>query len=362
MTPKSVLVDPEQVRILRALGYGPQTLAYAVAQQMTRVGDGSGKVDEAALLDMLSACGVRTSAKGIRRWIKSGDGVLWHWDRAHRKIYLYKPIAYGALGLKGRLNATQLALAAGRPELVTTNPPGTRLVEVHVASTLKAWYGNLLSAWHNSRGEHTYNISRYTLSILFGASRHTLISWERAAGIHVIESYKQSVDWNDVPTAHAYPYITSSNDVRWRWRHSNEYDVPVMTIRSHTRLPRERRRGALLTLEISNGNQPVAVLPNGFLDSPRRITFRDRQTAKKQTSAFQALRRHRKRHPNENIALCARLGRDKFGRVIYEQTELDHARTQVHEPLSRAVADEWFARHGGRGGYVLALQMNGGIE
>ena len=366
----TVLVDSELMRVLVALGYGAQTLVYAVAQEMIRRADGDGKVSESALLDKLKSLGIEATRKTIRdRWLKEGNGVLWDWHKPSKMLYLYSPQRMTKRGLRGRLDAVTMALAAGRRELVETNPPGTRMIYVPIAATLKGWCGQLLAAWHNSRADHTSNISRFTLGILWGVkSKKTLISWERAAGIKRDACYAQYTDSEHIPAKHAHPYLAQVTtaegetvcEVRAMAQHSNVYNAPSMKEHQHRMNPRARRRASLFLLE----NAASSDIPNGvcgataessgvgFKPTGRRNFFSNEDDLPK---AFKRLQSHLRRDPDDNTAHFVRLGFDKrHNRWVYEQSIDGYQRTDLHEQLPRFEADAVFAAHGGRGSIVAA--------
>jgi hypothetical protein len=125
---QTVLLDAELMRVLVALGYGIQTLVYAVARQMTTGGDGSGRVRIADLVSQLKALGVAATARTIQRhWLAKGEGILWR--ISSERLYL---IGYQKLCIR----AVEMAVEAGRAELVITNPPGSRFIAVPITSPL----------------------------------------------------------------------------------------------------------------------------------------------------------------------------------------------------------------------------------
>lgn len=364
--PAAVLVDAEQMRILVALGYGPQTLVYAVAQQMTRDTTGRGAIDEHELLSTLTKYGVQSTYKNMRRWLTDGDGVLW---RRHKNLlYLKSPARMSGRRRKGQLDVVQMALDAHRPELVITNHPGIKLISVPVAPMLTHWYGNLLAAWHNSRDEHTQGISRYTLEILWGKLKKTLIGWEKQAGIKSTASYAQYTDAEYVPAKHAFPVLVETlcdgqrtPVIRPMARWSNSYSAPTMKERQHKRAPRERARAARLVLEgATNSGIPNSVCGAaaascsgvGFKPTGRRSFHSNDGTLK---DAFKRLAHHLQRDPDDLAPHFVRLGFDlRRDCWLFEQNSTGQQQTTLDEQLPRSVTDKWFAQHGGRGAYVAA--------
>jgi hypothetical protein len=264
----TVLVDTELMRILVALGYGIQTLVYAVARQMTAGRDGSGRVRIADLVSQLKALGAAATARTIQRhWLAKGEGILWRISGEWLYLTGYQKLC---------VRAVEMAVEAGRVELVTTNPPGSKFIAVPMTSppdsnpsptpmtsppdplsmygegerqtppltpnpsptqagrgekprnsmrqegdsptaarmgsvrlTPKLWYGKLLAAWHNSRADHTTVISRFTLCTLWDVSKKTLIGWEKAAGIEAGKCYAVYTDEACIPYKHAFPILVS---------------------------------------------------------------------------------------------------------------------------------------------------------
>lgn len=74
--PVYVPVDAETMRLLVALGYGIQTLVYAVARHIMKDGVGCVVIDD--VIYALKTAGVEAQPHTIRRhWLPKGNGVLW---------------------------------------------------------------------------------------------------------------------------------------------------------------------------------------------------------------------------------------------------------------------------------------------
>ena len=373
-TTKQVLIDPELMRILGALGHGVPARMYAFGQQMTRDSDGSGALDEHEFLFYCLTSGFETTYKNLRKYLHAGDGVLWDFDQDTHRVYLYAPARATRKGIKGRLNAVLMALEANRPELVATNRPGAKLIAVPATGSKKTWYGNVLAAWHNSRADHTSNISLYTLGKLFGATPKTILSWNKAGRIHADSCVAQYTDNEHIPVKHAVPYLAESYDVEGSGRHgyevravaqhSNIYTAPPMQERQHKRLPRERARASKLVYEAAinrmqpNGDCGATVDTDsvGFTATKRRNFYTNDDNLK---TAFSRLREHQQHHTADHAAHFVRLGYDyKRRRWVFEQSSGGTQRTTINDQLPRFKADPIFANNGGRGSIVAAWRSN----
>ena len=243
MSPDSVSMCPELLREMIALGYGRQALVYAALHEMTR--GGSGLVDESALVALV-ALAVGVQERTVQRhYIPSGDGKFWR--RGKGKVGVIAPE-------KVVKTITEMSVAAGRADVIETNPPGSKFIEIPLGSSIEQWFGKVLTAWHNSHADHTTNISRFTLKRLFGVTTKTLIRWEKVAEIQVEACYVGYTDFDHLPARHAYPtaHRTKSGiEMRAMARHSNVYHAPSMKERQHNKTPRRMRRAARLVIEVS---------------------------------------------------------------------------------------------------------------
>jgi hypothetical protein len=355
---QTVLVDAELMRVLVALGYGIQTLVYTAARQMTASGDGSGRVRSADLVSQLKMLGVAATARTMQRhWLGKGEGILWRIKGEWLYLTGYQKLC---------VRAVEMAVEAGRAELVTTNPPGSKFIAVPITPPLtpnptdtiyrvptqggcpsklgrgenpcnsisrqkessptaryesarltpKAWYGKLLAAWHNRRADHTTVISRFTLCTLWGVTKKTLIGWEQAAGIEAGKCYAVYTDEACIPYKHAFPILVSEETadggttavVRAMARHSNLYHAPGMSEQQHRRVPREARRAARRALEELTQDGT----PNGICGRPagKTVGVGFGPTGRRNFyandgnlgRAFKRLRAHLKRHDEDRRA------------------------------------------------------------
>lgn len=356
-----LLADPELMRVFIALGYGIPVILWAAAQTLNRRDGGAGwvKIDE--LISALKEEGVRVKERTIRRhWLDKGKGIFWR--QVNMRLYL---VGYHKLCE----NAVRFAYDAGKNELVSTNPPGARFVEIPLGKTLVECYGHTLAAWHNSRGERTQNISRFVLERLWGTTRKTLLKWEKAARIEVSKCYALYFDDEHIPVKHAYPTLHRVRqldgavkfEVRATARHSNIYHAPVMKERQHKRTPREARRKSRRTLElltlsgIRTGiyGQPEAKFADGGAIRPtKRRNFHANDGDR--LAAFKRLHRHVRNH-DEIAAHYVPVSHDEKRDIWwFEQSSDGIHRSAPNDRVPRIHEDAYFAQQGGRGSYVAA--------
>lgn len=386
----AVWTDPQVMRVFTALAHrkalrnaegkplanaGAKTYVYAVAYQLNADGKGDGRVSIGTVIEWMKSAGVTVSAHTIRtRWIGHEQSPFW---RRHGD-YLYLT-GYNRLCKL----AVELAYAAGCPDLVDDDLPGASFIEVPAASTLTAWFGHLLAAWHNHRANtriHNARISRAKLERLWGVSRRILRKWERAAGIKTGKAYRVIADNEHIPP-HAYPALFVEDNrcvVKPMARHSNRYNAPTMRQKQHKRTPRTGRWYARRALEASQSqddrskSQSVGIAPavqqsaHTALSSQGRLNFYAPEDMPAAVGkAFKTLKRHLRRHSDYEVAHHVCLGVNLWGTALYEQSSDGIQRTQVFyrdgvivatNRAPRHIEDAFFAKHGGRGSYVAAYR------
>ena len=376
-SPFSVLVDPNELRIIRAL-YGNAWIVLAVARHLTRSAKGSGKVKRADVLKYLADAGIKTHQKTIYdRWIKPYVGILWGYDRHEKALYPYAPTRHTKQGLLGKLNITQHAIDARRVDLLGTGDtdlPGQRMISLRLGSTPKACAGELVKAWHNTRKNPHASIGRATLCTLFGVTEKTLQAWEKVAGITPERVFADFADGDEHLNAQrakrAIPILVNnvtSIQLRWRVQWSNRYNVPELEARAHRRNPRERRRAAVLTLErfltrntpnTSEAGTGAGCIGARVGSSKRtKINYYNRRTSKAFVTAHKQVYQAVKKQQDYQHPYAAELGYDNWYRSqVVEITTSEAPQTAIGRQLPRKDADEWFTKHGGRGTVRLHLQ------
>lgn len=361
----AVWIDAELNRLMIALDYGLASRVYWTARRMNT--NGSGWVEIAALVAELSKLAGITERTVLRHWLAKGEGVLWRIDWKENRLYYF-----GYVRLAGEL--TRLAVERGLSHLVETNRAGTRFISVPSDGDLKRWYGNSLAAWHNSRAQHTQNISRYTLEHLWNTTKKTLITWEKAVGIEVSKCYAQYTDVEHIPD-HAYPTVVNTPGsqqkiVRFRARHSNMYSVPEMKERHHRTKPRKAYWRATSAFE---GTPDVVSTPSsncggvadntgdaGFSPTKRRNFFAP--DGKPSYEGHKRLHKHLREHYDDQAAHFVRLGYHAGSRsYIFEQNSSGYQETQLFERVNRRAEDAFFAANGGRS-FFYRLLVEGCLE
>ena len=374
--PRTLAIDPEAARILDALGYSWGVFAYFVALDMTRQ-IGGGGIDENALINRLMSL-TGKSRRTVRRWLDKHHTKLWDWHKPTHKLYIRAIAKLKKRGMSGRLNPVQLALDAGKPGLVETNRPGAReiIVELPDRLTLKLWRALINIAWHNSRGEQTELISRATKRQLFGASRMTQLSREKAyneqkrAGAPGIETRRNYAQYRSIHAAprHATPYVAyidGRQQVRAIARRPNAYTVPPLKERQNKRISGERRRAASATLETWK-NEAETCDPCRVYGAPAeagagfnrtgRLNFFDADGDTRR--AFKRCRSHLRRHGDHDRPHFVRIGerRLKYGTVGIYEHYTGTQQTTTDERLRRIDEDAYFGRNGGRASYAALFR------
>lgn len=163
----TVRIDPELTRLAVCVGIVPTYRLWALARELTRCAGGSGVV----LLDDLRAAlptyGISGSDRQFSRWLVDGEHQLW--TRQGERLFL-RSIVRVAKALVSR------ALAAGHPEWVETNVPGTRDVYIRLGGTLADFKAQAYAAWLTHRECPT--ISRETQAQVWACSPQTIRNWE----------------------------------------------------------------------------------------------------------------------------------------------------------------------------------------
>ena len=160
--PPDLRVEPELGRAAVKLSRAALYRLYVVGRDITRRGDGSGKVSRKALKRQLAAYGVQYTREHFTRQLKAGDGLFW--NLGGKVLYLISPRRVAAF------------FAEIDPTVFDTNRPGVRDMYLSPAGTLEEWEAKLYAAWLTHRSDPT--IARDTLASLFGRSADTLRSWE----------------------------------------------------------------------------------------------------------------------------------------------------------------------------------------
>lgn len=324
---QSVSMCPEFLREAIALGYGKQSLVYAVLHGLSRAGSGlMMETDIIAFVANLIDVQPRTIE---RHYLPSGDGIFWR--RNHGKVALIAPEKVAA-------HIAEISIKHGRLDVLETNPPGTKFIEIPLADSLNGWYGNVLAAWHNSRADHTTNISRFTLERLFNKSTPTLIQWEKAASIKIVECYAVYTDVNQSPE-YSYATLHYSEDKhvvqRSTARHSNIYNAPTMREVQHHKTPRRMREAVRKVIEnntfIGNPDGIYGLMasqsPEVGLQSTGRRNFSHSTGKNGFKSGFKKVINHLKHHGDYSVPHFVELGFDnRLRRWMYEQsTGIQHS-------------------------------------
>ena len=354
MSLESVRMCPELLREMIALSFGKQSLVYAILHEMTR--GGSGLVAENALVARVAlAAGVQERTVK-RHYLPFGDG--WLWRRGKGKVGVIAPE-------KVARTVAQMSVGAGRLDVLATNPLGTKFIEIPLGNMLEQWCGYVLAAWHNSRADHTANISRFALVRLFNVTTKTLIRWEKSAGIVVTACYATYTDDEHIPHRHAYPTlhcVGNQVEIRATARHSNIYNAPPMNEVQHHMIPRLMRRAVRAVLkastQVGTPDRTCGLYPEtgevGFRPTGRR-NFTHGAGKSGFRSGFKRLADHFKHDDDDEAAHFVQLGYSKrLNTWLFEQSADGKQRTNISDRLPPDVEDRYFEQHGGRGNFINA--------
>ena len=208
LLPDGILVDPEAGRIARLIGQFGLYRAWVFAHSTD---NGDGWVERKQMEELWQTVGVAKSKRQARRIIQQGiNQQYWTQDKATKRIYLF-----GQVRVTTRL--VEKALDAGYHNLIETNKPGKRRVQVNLSGTLQEASAYLYTAWLVAKDPQRRGtiISRDMLCDLWQVSVPALLSWEEIAGIGKQANFAQSNDTslNNVP---AHAYLTLNRDGTWR--------------------------------------------------------------------------------------------------------------------------------------------------
>lgn len=271
---------------------------------------GSGKITRNDLFTAVSQLGITTCRRTFNDWLHKGMGIYWR----ERGGYLYLT-SWKKLARKHTKWAAQQ-----RPELVSTNLPGQQRVRLDLTGSLQSVHAKLYGGWLTVKAAKNgyLDISRYTLTALWSASKRALLGYEKLLGIRVEERYAESADIHN-PLIPAYAYLcldTNGHDFA-SWQLSNRYYPTSIEIHPANGQRRKVRKACNGVFDTPN---PAAIRRGGGCRIERigRITFYGKYGKKGYIPAAKQLDRHLRKHGDvwqrpHYIYLTTR-----YGKRIYE--------------------------------------------
>jgi hypothetical protein len=308
----AIRVEPELGRAAIVLKLAGLFRLYVVAREMTRRGDGSGRVNKKALREELRGYGVTYSREHFSRLLRAGEGLFW--NRSRQDLYLYKPARVAA------------AMAARDPRVFDSNKPGVHDMYISPRGSHEAWEAALYAAWLAHRNNPT--IARETLETLFGRSADTLRQWE---GQHLGGQLKLRRNYTQCPHPNVegdryFKYIPAHSQAyrgyvrfqgQWRevrrlyWQTCNSYQV--RGIRQH---PRRGQAGKVRKAINTVLNQPANARRGGSLRFKRYF------------ETPEGLKRQADKYGGAYYLWC---GENHKGHGIFELNSTGFRQTQVNE-------------------------------
>ena len=330
-----IWIDPELGRVALGLGHAAPLRLWLVAMQLTRLADGSGKVNRLQLRKSLKSYGIHYQRHAFNRNLREGQGVFWHISQDKHSIYLK---SYEKLSLA----LTEQAYRES-PNLIETNRIGQKFREISVAGHHADFEASLFACWLDYRQDYGLERIAYaTLELLFNRSADTLRDWVKRSDVETIAGYTQYAGINEalIPT-HASLYKTKYDTVHVTWRLPNRYRTQSRKERQHKITPRSvarKCRQRVEMLENMTPEQPTSgcemsrneavsthltaheprFVRGGFARTGKRYFHSTDSTSKARKSAL----RHIQRHQDEHAAHHAFLG-FKRRYDIYECVDID---------------------------------------
>ena len=278
--PPEIRVEPELGRAAIALHKAAEYRLYIIAREITRAGDGSGKVPRKVLKQWLRGYGIHYVREHLSRLLKAGEGLFW--NRSRRHLYVRNP-AHVAAGM-----------AQIEPMVFATNKPGTRDMYLSPSGGLEQWEATLYAGWLAHRENPT--IARETLVALFNRSADTLRLWE---GKHLGDRLQVRANYAQCPhpnleddryTDHIPDHSQAyrgfvrfqgewAEVTRLYWRTCNTYQIKG--IRQHPRLGQARS---------------VRKRLNGMLDQPAEEKRGGRPRCKRYFETAEGVKRYVDKH------------------------------------------------------------------
>jgi hypothetical protein len=233
----TIRVDPELGRLAIGLSVANLFRLWCIVRDMTRQGDGSGKIRRSDFKDTLKKYGLIYSRQHLCKLIKDGQDLFWNTNHHFLFIRGYQGVAQ---------SLTQKALE-NCPALVLDNRPGVRDVYLSPTGSHEQWEATLYAGWLTHREAPT--ISRERLSALFNRTPDTLRRWEEirlSKQVVVRRNFAQLTDPTQYPYAlpsHSHFYVAYDKDkkpqMRLRWQLPNTF-IPK-GIRQHPRKGQSRK-------------------------------------------------------------------------------------------------------------------------
>ncbi|MEQ8677999.1 MAG: hypothetical protein RLP44_01550 [Aggregatilineales bacterium] len=268
---KTMLIDAEAGRIAKVVGQFGLFRAWAYAHA---VDDGDGRVERDALENVWRDAGIANSKRHIRRLLKEGiNQGYWTLDSRTGRIYLS-----GQLRVAKQL--VKSAIDAGYSNIIETNKPGKRRVEVDLSGSLQEASSNLYAAWLATKDSERegITISRDMLCALWDVSIPTLLKWEAIAHIRKQANYAQQNNTSiDKVPAHAYLTLNRDGSHSAAWRLPNTYTVKN-DIQQHPRTGKSKKIRKAVQGEITQAERRGA-LGDAALPSSGRLYFTQKSSS-----------------------------------------------------------------------------------
>lgn len=275
---RHIEIDPGLAPLLMHLDLSVEARLLYVARQLdTEQNDGRGILAVDALWSALPSFRITYSRRQFDDILKAGHGKLWRHS-------------HGRLHLVGYVRLWDKLTSRVDPAIAQECRPQDRVL-LSVAGTVGEFRARLYAAWIETRNNKAaITMSRDLLTRIWGVSSVTLRAWESAAGVSVIENRAQYAgrDRSVIP-AHAYPYASTSGEIRTRWRLSNTYtNSQTLTLNHRLGQRRKARAARANALQVS---QRVAICDDAHVPTGR-LYFDQKEAA----DNWKACRRHLKKH------------------------------------------------------------------
>lgn len=307
--------DVELARLAMLLGQFALYRIWVYTQR--RIGDGSGHIQRNELRRALLEVGISYSRRHFNRLLHQGEDLFWTIDNSTQFIYLT-----GVVRLAERLSKQILQTVHART--LNTNKPGQRRMQVNLGGSIEDAKAQIYATWfiQKDRNGAGVQISRQTLTSLWGVSVPTLQDWERRANIRVSRNYAQQQEISlahhdgvfEVPH-HAYLCLDIKGRDFVSWQLANSYQVTSKVCEA-SHIGKSRKVRQIIQREIAITEQPGFIRDAGLRRSGR-LYFSDEAVPASEN--FKALDKHLRKHGDVFRPHYAALGRKHHIR-IYERS------------------------------------------
>jgi hypothetical protein len=325
-TPHQLFVDPGIAPLVSHLGIAPAFRLWLVARDLDTAG--AGIVSKRSLRAALPSYGIDISREYFNRLIAAGYETFWNTS----ELTGYNPKTHIRLCGYRRL---WRKLTHRLPADIARDIRPQHRVLVSVAGSAADFNAQLYAAWIDTRNRKgSITMSRELLCRIWNTTTMTLLSWETAAGVSVIENRAQYAGSNPhVPPAHAYAYPRKDGTVGAAWQMPNTY-TNSQTFRHHPHTG-QKRKAQKARARVLESIESASICEAG--QATGRLYF----TGKTPLEASKTVRRHLRKHGDVERHHFVRLGEMVRRRGVV----VIHECYDAHTDLLHTERDDRYTQH-----------------